>query len=81
MMWCELFIVFSGAACPFHQLHFLLYCDGGNKLTGGEGVRVSVLTIERASQKKALMGRQKGLHSKGCIHIYTHVPFHVFLQI
>lgn len=27
------------------------------------------------------MGIQKGLHSKGCIHIYTHVPFHVFLQI
>lgn len=27
------------------------------------------------------MGTQKGLHSKGCIHIYTHVPFHVFLQI
>lgn len=27
------------------------------------------------------MGIQKGLHSKGCIHIYTHVPFHVLPQI
>lgn len=27
------------------------------------------------------MGTQKGLYSTGCIHIYIHVPFHVFLQI
>lgn len=51
-------------------------------MTGGGGICVSMLTIERAHHKKnALMGTQKGLHSKGCIHIYTHVPFHVFLQI
>lgn len=51
-------------------------------MTGGAGVRVSALTIKRAHhKKKALMGRQKGLHSKGRIHIYSHVLFHVFLPI
>lgn len=52
-------------------------------MTGAEGICVSMLTIETAHRKKknALMGTQKGLHSKGCIHIYTRVLFHVFLQI
>lgn len=27
------------------------------------------------------MGRQKGLYSTGCIHIYIHIPFHVVPRI
>lgn len=43
-------------------------------MTGGEGVRVSVsmLTIERASEKQAVMGRAAPL--QGRIHIY--ICFH-----
>lgn len=50
-------------------------------MTGGEGVRVSASTIERAHHKKGANGQtQKGLHSEGRIHIYTRVPFHVFYK-
>lgn len=39
------------------------------------------LTMDIGGARKTVqMDIQKELHSKGCIHIYTHVPFHVFLQ-
>lgn len=73
----ELFIIHHTDSM-FGHMSLLLSC-GGYKRLGGELICITTLTMDK--KKAVLMGIQRGLHSKGCIHIYTHVPFHVFLQI